>query len=106
MKRLNAGSIDAYPVSPIADRTDFRTPLTSEEIVPKNRAASALSWTANQDISVGKGATIEEFVAIAGKRQYIIDVAPWGEGRITVDGREIARIADAKDPRQASLTFG
>jgi hypothetical protein len=29
-------------------------------------AASALSWTVNQDISVGKGATIEEFVAITG----------------------------------------
>jgi enoyl-[acyl-carrier protein] reductase I len=67
----------------------------------RDRTASALAWKVNQDLPVGKGTTIEEFVALAGKRKYVIDVAPWGEGRITVDGREIARLADAKDRQQA-----
>ncbi len=30
-----------------------------------------------------------------------IDVAPWGEGHLKVNGREIAHIDDAKDRRQA-----
>ena len=30
-----------------------------------------------------------------------IDVAPWGEGHLRVNGREIARVNDAKDRRQA-----
>jgi enoyl-[acyl-carrier protein] reductase I len=67
----------------------------------RDRTASALAWKVNQDLPVGKGTTIEEFVALAGKRKYVIDVAPWGEGRITIDGREIARLADAKDRQQA-----
>ena len=67
----------------------------------RDRTASALAWKVNQDLPVGKGTTIEEFVALAGKHKYVIDVAPWGEGRITVDGREIARLADAKDRQQA-----
>jgi enoyl-[acyl-carrier protein] reductase I len=60
-----------------------------------------LVWTANQDFPAGKGATVQEFVAVVGDSRYIIDVAPWGEGRFMVDGREIARVDDAKDTRQA-----
>src|SRR5829696_8673444 len=58
-------------------------------------------WKANEEFPVGKGATVQEFVAVVGDSRYIIDVAPWGEGRFTVDGQEIARIDDAKDTRQA-----
>ncbi len=63
--------------------------------------AANLNWTINQDFPVGKGTTIEEFVATVGTSKYTMDVAPWGEGRILVDGREIARIVDAKDREQA-----
>ena len=61
-----------------------------------------LTWTSNADFPVGKGATIQEFVAVVGGSRYIIDVAPWGEGRFMVDGREIARIDDAKDAGRLS----
>ena len=30
-----------------------------------------------------------------------IEVAPWGEGHLKVNGREIAHVNDAKDRRQA-----
>jgi enoyl-[acyl-carrier protein] reductase I len=60
-----------------------------------------IAWTTNQDFPVGKGATVQEFVAVVGDSRYIIDVAPWGEGRFVVDGREIAIVDRAKDARQA-----
>ena len=64
-----------------------------------------LSWTTNADFPVGKGATIQEFVADAGGSRYVIDVAPWGEGRFMADGREIARVDDAQDSRGAFSTL-
>jgi enoyl-[acyl-carrier protein] reductase I len=60
-----------------------------------------IAWTTNQDFPVGKGATVQEFVAVVGDSRYIIDVAPWGVGRFMVDGREIAIVDRAKDARQA-----
>jgi enoyl-[acyl-carrier protein] reductase I len=60
-----------------------------------------LTWTANADFPVGKGATVQEFVADAGGSRYIIDIAPWGEGRFMVDGREIAHVDGAEDSRRA-----
>ena len=40
-------------------------------------------------------------VATVGDDKLEIDVAPWGEGHLKVNGREIAHIDDAKDRRQA-----
>jgi enoyl-[acyl-carrier protein] reductase I len=58
-------------------------------------------WEPNKNLPVGKGATIQQFFATVGKDQFEINVAPWGEGQLTVNGREIARTAEAKDRRQA-----
>jgi enoyl-[acyl-carrier protein] reductase I len=58
-------------------------------------------WKANEDIPVGKGATFQQWVATVGKHKLEMDVAPWGEGYLKVNGREIAHIDDAKDRRQA-----
>ena len=58
-------------------------------------------WKPNEGLAVGKGATVQQFVAIVGRDKLEIDVAPWGEGHLKVNGREIARINDAKDRRQA-----
>jgi enoyl-[acyl-carrier protein] reductase I len=58
-------------------------------------------WKANEILAAGKGATVQEFVAIVGGDKLEIDVAPWGEGHFKVNGREMARIDDAKDRRQA-----
>ena len=64
-----------------------------------------LDWKINEAIAVGRGATVQEFFAIVDGSKYVIDVAPWGEGRFTVDGREIANIDGAKDRRQAFKTL-
>jgi len=47
------------------------------------------------------GATIQAFVATVGDKKLEIDVTPWGEGHLKVNGREIAHVDDAKDRRQA-----
>ena len=58
-------------------------------------------WKAKEGLAAGKGATVQEFVAIVGDKKLEIDVTPWGEGHLKVNGREIAHINDAKDRRQA-----
>jgi len=60
-----------------------------------------LEWKTNEALAVGKGATVQQFVATVGDKRLEIDVAPWGEGHLKVNGREIAHIDDAKDRRQA-----
>src|SRR5690349_8023307 len=62
---------------------------------------SRVEWKANGHLSVGKGATVQEFMAIVGADKLAIDVAPWGEGRLKVNGHEIAHVKDAKDRRHA-----
>jgi enoyl-[acyl-carrier protein] reductase I len=51
-------------------------------------------WKSNENLSVGKGATVQEFTATVGNDRLLIDVAPWGEGHLRVNGREIAHIND------------
>jgi enoyl-[acyl-carrier protein] reductase I len=58
-------------------------------------------WKTNETIATGRGATVQEFVATVGDKTLKIDVAPWGEGHLRVNGREIAHVSDAKDRRQA-----
>ena len=54
-------------------------------------------WKTKEGLAVGKGATLQKFVAIVGNKKLGIDVAPWGEGHLNVNGREIAHVDDAKD---------
>jgi enoyl-[acyl-carrier protein] reductase I len=58
-------------------------------------------WKTNEKIAVGKGATVQEFFATVGDDKLEIDVFPWGEGHLKINGREIAHINDEKDRRQA-----
>jgi enoyl-[acyl-carrier protein] reductase I len=58
-------------------------------------------WASRDGLAVGKGATVQEFAATVGDERLEIDVAPWGEGHLKVNGREIAHVDDAKDRRQA-----
>jgi enoyl-[acyl-carrier protein] reductase I len=62
---------------------------------------SKVDWKANGQLAVGKGATVQEFMATVGAHKLAIGVAPWGEGRLSVNGHEIAHLKDAKDRRQA-----
>ncbi len=58
-------------------------------------------WKANEKLPVGKGATFQQWLATVGSEQLEMDVAPWGEGYLKINGREIAHINDAKDRRHA-----
>ena len=58
-------------------------------------------WKSIEGLAVGKGATVQEFVATVGNDKLEIDVAPWGEGHLKVNGREIAHVKHARDRRQA-----
>jgi enoyl-[acyl-carrier protein] reductase I len=60
-----------------------------------------LDWKTDETLAVGKGATVQQFAAILGDDRFEIDVAPWGEGHLKINGREIAHIDNAKDRRQA-----
>lgn len=60
-----------------------------------------LEWKTDQALAVGKGATVQQFVAVLGDDRLEIDVAPWGEGHLRINGREIAHVDDVKDRRQA-----
>jgi len=62
---------------------------------------ATLDWGANQNLATGKGATVQEFIATFGGRTLKIDVAPWGEGHLRVDGIEIGHVTNAKGRRQA-----
>ena len=63
--------------------------------------SSKLDWKSNENLPVGKGATVQEFIATVGHDKLEIGVTPWGEGHLKVNGRKIAHIKDAKDKRQA-----
>jgi enoyl-[acyl-carrier protein] reductase I len=64
-------------------------------------ASTKPDWKANEGLPVGKGATFQQWVAAVGGLRLEMDVAPWGEGHLKVNGRQIAHITDAKDRRQA-----
>jgi enoyl-[acyl-carrier protein] reductase I len=64
-------------------------------------ASNGVSWQPNEHLAVGKGATVQEFIATVGSDKLEIDVAPWGEGHLRINGREVAHVDDAKDRRQA-----
>jgi enoyl-[acyl-carrier protein] reductase I len=64
-------------------------------------ASRTPDWRKKEGLAAGKGATVQEFVATVGDKRLEIDVAPWGEGHLKVNGREIAHVDDAKDRRQA-----
>ncbi|MGA8937464.1 MAG: SDR family oxidoreductase, partial [Pseudolabrys sp.] len=68
-------------------------------------ASRVLEWRTDESLAVGKGVTVQQFVATIGDDQLQIDVAPWGEGHLKINGREIAHVDDAKDRRQAFRTI-
>jgi enoyl-[acyl-carrier protein] reductase I len=79
----------------------FDNSLQERNSMPLTKA----NWVPNAELAVGKGATIQQFSAAVGGDRFEINVAPWGEGQLVVNGREIARTAEAKDRRQAFATL-
>jgi hypothetical protein len=49
------------------------------------------NWQPNKEMPVGKRATVQQFFTTVGKSRFEINVAPWGEGQLKVNGQEIAR---------------
>ncbi len=68
-------------------------------------ASKILEWRTDESLAVGKGATVQQFVATLGNDRLQIDIAPWGEGHLKINGREIVHVDDAKDRRQAFRTI-
>jgi enoyl-[acyl-carrier protein] reductase I len=68
---------------------------------PERTPPKKPEWKTNEALAVGKGATVQEFVATVGEDRLEIDVAPWGEGHLRVNGVELAHVDNAKDRRQA-----
>ncbi|HKD37460.1 MAG TPA: SDR family oxidoreductase, partial [Pirellulales bacterium] len=66
-----------------------------------NKASAALDWQASEHLAAGKGATVQAFVAALGADRFEIEVAPWGEGHLRLNGREIGHVSHGKDRRQA-----
>ena len=58
--------------------------------------SSKVDWKTNEKLAVGKGATVHEFFATVGDEKLEIDVAPWGEGHLRINGREIAHTKSAQ----------
>jgi enoyl-[acyl-carrier protein] reductase I len=63
--------------------------------------ATTLEWKSIEGLAAGKGATVQEFVASVGDTKLEIAVAPWGEGHLRINGRQVDQVNDAKDRRQA-----
>jgi len=63
--------------------------------------SNRLDWKTNERSAAGKGATVQEFIAVVGNDKLEIDVAPWGEGHLKRNGREVAHVTGASDRRQA-----
>src|SRR3954462_2891494 len=63
------------------------------------------NWEPNKEMPVGKGATVQQFFTILGKDRFEINFAPWGEGKLKVNGHEKARTSEAKDGRHAFTTL-
>jgi enoyl-[acyl-carrier protein] reductase I len=59
------------------------------------------SWKPSPGMTVGKGATVQQFVATVGNDKLEIEVAPWGEGALKVNGVQIAQVKDANGSRGA-----
>jgi hypothetical protein len=58
-------------------------------------------WISKEGVAVGKGGTVQEFVATLVDVKLEIDVAPWGEDHLKINEREVGHVTSAKDRRQA-----
>jgi len=65
------------------------------------KAAVALDWRVSEHQAAGRGATIQAFIAALGSDRFEIDVAPWGEGHLRLNGKEIGHVSNGKNRREA-----
>src|SRR5581483_10994461 len=61
--------------------------------------SAAAEWRADERVALGRGATLQVFLATVGKDELEMGVMPWGEGHLKLNGREVAHIDHAVDRR-------
>ena len=52
------------------------------------------NWKSNNKVAAGRGATVQQFFATVGADKLEIEVSPWGEGQLKVNGRELELTTD------------
>ena len=80
---------------------DLQNPFATLRMRAKKMTSRKPEWKANANLPAGKGATFQQWLATVGENKFEMDVAPWGEGNLKVNGRQIGHIKDAKDRRDA-----
>lgn len=65
-----------------------------------NKAQAALDSHAPEHLAVGEGAAVQAFVTMLGSDRLETEVAPWGEGHLRLNGRQIGHVSNGKDRRQ------
>lgn len=60
-----------------------------------------LTWSVDTSLPVGKGATLQRFVATDGANKLEIDTAPWGEGDLAINDRKRAHVENEKSEQRA-----
>jgi enoyl-[acyl-carrier protein] reductase I len=58
-------------------------------------------WKAHAGMPVGQSAAVQQFVATVGSVRFEIEVAPWGDGTLKVNGVQIAQVQAARSSRDA-----
>ncbi len=58
-------------------------------------------WKAHQVPHADAGAAVQQFVATVGGARLEIEVAPWGDGTLKVNGIKIAQVHAARSSREA-----
>jgi enoyl-[acyl-carrier protein] reductase I len=58
-------------------------------------------WKAHAVPSAGHGAPIQQLVATVGSARLEIELAPWGDGTLKVNGVQIAQVRAARSHREA-----
>jgi hypothetical protein len=71
---------------------------------PEAAHQDPLVWSANENFPAGKGATVQEFVAVVGGSRYMIDVAPRGRDASPLTGRMSHMSTGARTRRSSSTS--
>jgi len=58
-------------------------------------------WKAHAIPPAGHGAAVRQFVATVGSARFEIELAPWGDGTLKVNGVQIAQVRAARSHREA-----
>ncbi len=58
-------------------------------------------WKAHAVPPAGQGASLQQYVATVGSAKFEIELAPWGDGTLKVNGVQIAQVRAARSNREA-----